>query len=45
MEIVLTEKEKRLIEVLRELSYGQITIFLENGQPVRVVEALKSIKL
>ena len=41
----LTEKEKKLVEVLREIGYGQITVFLENGQPIRVVEVKKSIKL
>ena len=41
----LTEKEKKLIEVCREISYGQVTIFMENGQPVRVELIKESVKL
>ena len=44
-EILLTEKERRLIEVLREIGYGQITIFLEKGEPVRIEKIKESVKL
>lgn len=41
----LTEKECKLIELCRTIGYGQIVIFMEHGQPVRVEEIKKSIKL
>jgi len=41
-EIILTEKERKQIELQREIGYGKITIHLEAGQPVRYIEALKS---
>ena len=41
----LSDKEQSLIKLCREIGYGQFTVHCENGQPVRVVEPLKSIKL
>jgi len=45
IEIRVTKKEKTLIELLRGIPYGQVTIYLENGQPIRVVKVERSIKL
>ena len=42
---MVTERERRLIELLRETGYGQVVIYLENGQPVRIELVRKSIKL
>lgn len=42
---LLTEKEKRLIEILREIKYGEIVILVQDRQPVRIEEVKKSIKL
>lgn len=42
--VVLTEKELRLIELIRELGYGEIRIFVAEGQPVRAEEIKKSVK-
>ena len=39
-----TEKEKRLIEMIRELGYGEVRIFVADGQPVRAEEIKKSVK-
>jgi len=41
----LTEKEKKLIAELRKIQYGQITIYQEGGQPVRIERVKESIKL
>lgn len=40
----LTEKEKLLLKLIRELGYGEIRIFVADGQPVRAEEIKKSIK-
>ena len=37
-------KEQALIEYCRGLQFGTVTIQVENGLPVRAVEAQKSIK-
>ena len=42
--VVPTEKELRLIELIRELGYGEIRIFVAEGQPVRAEEIKKSVK-
>jgi len=41
----LSEKEKKLIEFLRNLDYGEIRIVIMNNQPVTIEEMRKSIKL
>jgi len=41
----LSEQEKRLIEIVREIGYGEIRIIVQDGRPVRVEETKKSIKL
>ena len=41
---VPTEKEMRLIELIRELGYGEVRIFVADGQPVRAEEIKKSVK-
>lgn len=40
----LTEKEKLLLKLIRELGYGEVRIFVADGQPVRAEEIKKSIK-
>jgi hypothetical protein len=42
---VLTEKEKNLIRILREINYGEVVILVQERQPVRIEEVKKSIKL
>ncbi|KPU43340.1 hypothetical protein OXPF_27810 [Oxobacter pfennigii] len=44
-ETEITTKEKKLIEILRNTSYGDITVTVEDKQPAVVEEAVKSIKL
>ncbi len=41
----LTEKEKKLIELIRSTGYGEIRVAVRDGQPVLVEEVKKSFKL
>ena len=42
--IRLTEKEEKLIQIIRELKFGEIHIYVADGQPVRAENIKKSIK-
>ncbi len=44
-QIEVSEKEKKLIEMIRVTGYGEIVILVQNAEPVRVEEVKKSIKL
>ncbi|MBQ8975155.1 MAG: DUF2292 domain-containing protein [Oscillospiraceae bacterium] len=39
-----SEKEERLLKMIRELGFGEIHIFVADGQPVRAEEIKKSVK-
>ncbi len=39
----LTEKETKLIKMLRGIRYGELRIIVQNQQPVRVEEIRRSI--
>jgi hypothetical protein len=41
----LTEKERKLIDLIRSTGYGEIRIAVQDGEPIRVEEVKKSIKL
>ncbi len=41
---MLSQKEQNLIDALREIPFGRVVIYLENGEPARMEEALKSRK-
>ncbi len=41
----LSEQEKKLILMIRQLQYGQVLIHVSEGKPVRAEEIKKSIKL
>ncbi len=43
--IPLTEREMKLIELIRRLGFGEISIYVADGQPVRAEEIKKSVKL
>lgn len=43
-EIRLTEKEERLIKMIRELGFGELHIYVADSQPVRAEEIKKSVK-
>lgn len=44
-DIKLSEKEVKLITELRKIQFGQVIIFIEGGQPVRIEKVKESIKL
>lgn len=39
-----TEKEEQLLKLIRELGFGEVHIYVANGQPVRAEEIKKSVK-
>lgn len=41
----LTNREKQLIQFIRELGWGEAKIRVENGQPVLIYEAIRTFKL
>ncbi|MCQ2452735.1 MAG: DUF2292 domain-containing protein [Oscillospiraceae bacterium] len=41
----ITEKEERLLRLIREIKFGEFQVHIADGQPVRVEEIRKSIKL
>lgn len=41
----ITEKEEKLLRLIRDLKFGELRIFVADGQPVRAEEIKKSIKL
>lgn len=44
-DIIVSEKERNLIEELRAIPYGEVTIFIQDNQPVRIEKTKESIKL
>lgn len=43
--IELHEKEKRLIEFIRRLKYGEVVIKVQDGLPVLIERATEKVKL
>ncbi len=41
---MLTQKEDRLLKMIRDLKFGEIHIYVSDGQPVRAEEIRKSVK-
>jgi len=41
----LIEQEQKVVEIMRELDYGEVLIVIKNGVPVHIEEIKKSIKL
>ena len=41
----LTNREKQLILFLRQLEWGEVRVRVENGQPVLIYEAIRTMKL
>lgn len=39
-----TEKERQLLKMIRDLKFGEIHIYVADGQPVRAEEIRKSVK-
>ncbi|MBP3930101.1 MAG: DUF2292 domain-containing protein [Peptostreptococcaceae bacterium] len=40
-----SEKEERLLSIIRQVEYGEIRIIIQDGIPIRIEELKKSIKL
>ena len=43
--VMISKQEENLLKALREIRYGQVVIYLEAGQPVRIEKIKESIKL
>ena len=43
--VQLSEKEEKLIRLIREMQFGEIQLHIADGQPVRLEEIRKSVKL
>ena len=41
----LSEKEEKLILLIREMKFGEIQLHIADGQPVRLEEVRRSVKL
>ena len=39
-----TQREEKLLQLIRELKFGEIHIYVADGQPVRAEEIKKSVK-
>ena len=43
--IIVSDKEARLLDIIKQISFGEIKVIIQEGKPVRVEELKKSIKL
>ena len=43
--VQLNSQERQLVQMIRELNYGQLTITVKAGKPIHVEEVRKSIPL
>ena len=43
--VILTESEQKVIDIMRSIDYGEIRIIINNSKPVRVEEIKKSVQL
>ena len=43
--LILTNAEKQLIELVRSLDYGEVRIVVKDNKPIRVEEIRRSIQL
>lgn len=41
----ITMKERKLLTLIREIGFGEVKVYIADGQPVRVEEIKKSVKL
>ncbi len=41
----LTDKEIKLIELLRSMKFGECVVYIKNSQPIRVEKLKESIEL
>lgn len=43
--IKVTAEEKRMLEIVRNIQFGEARIVVNDGNPIRIEEIKKSIKL
>lgn len=43
--LILNESEQHLIQMIRDIKYGELHIFIADGKPIRAEEIKKSVKL
>ena len=43
--IIVSGKERNLLEALRAIPYGEVIIFMQDSQPVRIEQIKESVKL
>lgn len=43
--MVLSQKEENLIRIIRQVEFGEVRVIITDGNPIRVEEIKKSIKL
>ena len=43
--LIPTEKEQKLLEIIRSVEHGEIRVIIQDSIPIRVEELKKSIKL
>ena len=44
-ELKMTEQERKLLDIIRNLDFGDVRIVVTDGKPTRIEEIKKSIKL
>lgn len=42
---IISIKEQNLLEKLHKIGFGRVTLYIEDGQPIRIEEGIKSTKL
>ncbi|WP_199872913.1 DUF2292 domain-containing protein [Inediibacterium massiliense] len=45
MMMSINAKEKKLIELIRKIGYGEVKVIIQDGYPIRIEEVKRSIKL
>lgn len=45
LDIQVTPREKEILDYVRDLEYGEVTVFVQNGKPIRLEEIKKSVQL
>jgi len=45
IKMTVTDKERKIIELIRSTGFGELKIVIQDQEPVRIEEITKSIKL
>ena len=43
--VLLSEQEQKVIDIMRNINYGELRVVINNSKPVRVEEIKKSVQL